>query len=329
MSASQFSAYANMGAGFPMPFINKDCRNDVHLRTLLMPRDSPMSDNVNPSATPMLGIQHIQPTTTKHENGDSDYPIHYQSSSSSSGIDAWRMLPRDGDISGSSASASACPTKSEAGNTVPEYMKSPVNSGSDLSSSRPSSKGSAYKFKNNITMRFSSEEGMGNCGSDSSSSNSNELKLKAANPLKRKHVQYRCPPSSPSTSEFSSNGDSGTFSSTMLITPKPLPGFVLHPTGSHYMPMSMNPSDLDGILSKDCAANNACHPITISVDFGAPRISAQNICLLDRDYIPQEPAMYLGADSSDSPDDRRSPPYKHARHAQECDVTAFRKHIYQ
>jgi hypothetical protein len=315
MSAPQFAAFANIGTGFPMPFTNKDCRSDVHLQTLLMPGDSPMSGIVSNSDSPMSALQHIQPTTTKQGNSDSYYPYRYQSSASS-GMDAGRMIPRDGDISGSSASA--CRTKSEASNTVPNYLKSTGNSESDLSNGSTGSNDKVYKFKNKITMRFSAEEGNGNTGNDSSSSNSNEPKRNPQNKLKRKHVQFRCPPSSNS----SSNGDSVTFSPTILITQKPLPGFVLHPTGSHYIPMSMSPSHLDGILSQNSEVNHACHPVSISVDFGVPRITAQNIRLFDRDYIPQSSAMYSGADSSDGPDDRSSPPYKHARLTLECDGSA-------
>jgi hypothetical protein len=314
MSAPQFAAIANVGAGFPMSFINTDCRNDVHLRTLLMPTDSPMSGIATNNASPMSGDQHIQPTTLKHDYSDSDNPDRYKSSSSS-GIDVGRMLPRDGDISG--PSSNTCPTQSEASNTVPNFLKSPVNSESVLGSGSANGKDKVYKFKSKITMRFSSEEGKGNTGNDSSSSNSNEPKLNSPNKLKRKHV-----PSSHFTSAFGPNGNSGTFSSTILITQKPLPGFILHPTGSHYIPMSMNPSNLDGILSKDGADNNACHPISISVDFGAPRISAENICLINRDYIPQGPAMYSGTDSSDSRADLRSPPYKYTQNIHDCDDSA-------
>lgn len=133
---------------------------------------------------------------------------------------------------------------------------------------------SVYKFKHNITKRFSQEEKKvmtSDSSSLSSGSQDNKCKVKR----KISHGRSRSP------SSFSTNypnSDSSHGSSGVEVT-GPLPGFILHPAGTHYVPLTIHPTDvITEIFKKD----NNCrrkvfHPISIPVNFGGPRVCMKSV----------------------------------------------------
>ena len=161
-------------------------------------------------------------------------------------------------------------------------------------------KSHAYKFKHNITKRFSKERSPWDPKSERSSDsmeNENEQG-------KRKIVSYST--SSPSTeysqylgSEKSSTnscskknkipryqndfGKDGRFDSKLV----PLPAFVLHPLGTHYVPVSIPHTHFKSVFKDDSKGSTAYHPISIPVNFCGPSVSIhtqveqQLICALE------------------------------------------------
>lgn len=143
----------------------------------------------------------------------------------------------------------------------------------------------SYKFKHNITQRFSKEEKQVQ-QSDTSSSSSQENDQK----LKRKFRHGKC--RSPSSSESSPypNSDSSNGNSRMGCSngnaedykPSLLPGFVLHPTGTHYVPLSIHPSHMESNFFNSKSAQqgpSVYHPISIPVNFGGPLLSMRKISI--------------------------------------------------
>ncbi|XP_076110156.1 uncharacterized protein LOC143078960 [Mytilus galloprovincialis] len=161
-------------------------------------------------------------------------------------------------------------------------------------------KSHAYKFKHNITKRFSKERSPWDPKSERSSDSMEDENEQG----KRKIVSYST--SSPSTeysqylgSENNSTnscskknetpryqndfGKDGRFDSKLV----PLPAFVLHPLGTHYVPVSIPPTHFKSVFKDDSKGSTAYHPISIPVNFCGPSVSIhtqveqQLICALE------------------------------------------------
>ncbi|KAH3881381.1 hypothetical protein DPMN_005307 [Dreissena polymorpha] len=154
---------------------------------------------------------------------------------------------------------------------------------SNVESCSDKNDGNVYKFKHNITKRFS-EEGKKMEVSDFVSI-SNENIQKRIKPVFR-HARMGSP-SSMMSSHFSSsdlNGSSSTGESASCINidtklASPLPGFVLHPFGTHYIPITIHPSNL-GCDLFERNKQERCrvfHPITIPVNFSGPLLYLRRI----------------------------------------------------
>ncbi|XP_045165251.1 uncharacterized protein LOC123529109 [Mercenaria mercenaria] len=156
-----------------------------------------------------------------------------------------------------------------------------MDTGSDRNDS------SVYKFKHNITKRFSEETTPKIISPSDSSSISSRENQKRCEKMKRKfrHVRSRCPssissqyPNSDSSNNNSSNGESSGTGDEM----KPslyLPGFVLHPAGTHYIPLSIHPSNVgyDFFAKATQEGPRVFHPISIPVNFSGPLIYMKSI----------------------------------------------------
>lgn len=174
-------------------------------------------------------------------------------------------------------------------------------------SSRNSSVHNVYKFKHNITKRFSQEGKAPACpydGSSSASSREADEELLHHSSMRHKKNKYRHVSSSESTpyptSEHSvtpntASLDSGEENMNKSHSKKicgvkpvadakaaescrcsglPLPGFVLHPSGTHYMPISVSYSSIPDILDVSIDHGpSVFHPISIPVYFCGPVIS--------------------------------------------------------
>ena len=139
----------------------------------------------------------------------------------------------------------------------------------------------SYKFKHNITQRFSQEKQVQQSDTSSSSSQENSHEK-----LKRKFRHGKCrQESSLYQNSDSSNGNgSGDSSSGSMGDFKPslLPGFVLHPSGTHYVPLSIHPSHMGSNFFNSKSAQtgpNVYHPISIPVNFGGPLLSMRKISI--------------------------------------------------
>lgn len=200
-----------------------------------------------------------------------------------------------------SDTTSSCITLQSVNRDISEKEDSSVSRGSPCSSEQNSSDGNGgrdkdcrktnvYKFKHNITKRFS-QEGKPHIKSDTSSTDSREEEGEQG---KQKMMGYRL--GSPETdcsrypgSENSSttnsycsgkntnqryrkdNSREGQFDSKRV----PLPAFVLHPLGTHYVPVTIHPSHFQHVFKDDAKASTAYHPISIPVNFCGPSVSIQ------------------------------------------------------
>ncbi|XP_071158459.1 uncharacterized protein [Mytilus edulis] len=171
--------------------------------------------------------------------------------------------------------------------------------GSSCSSDQNSSEGSnghkvdyhkshAYKFKHNITKRFSQERHPYHHKSDRSSDSMEDENEQG------KQKSMGCRTSSSGTeysrylgSENSSTnsyceknkvpryqndfGSDGRFDSKQV----PLPAFVLHPLGTHYVPVTIHPTHFKNVFKDETntTASSAYHPISIPVNFCGPTVS--------------------------------------------------------
>lgn len=154
-----------------------------------------------------------------------------------------------------------------------------------------------YKFKRRFTKRFSEEvtHAINNL-SDSSSISSKECHL-PCDTMKRKFRDvYSRSPCSTASSNSPQSGSSNNNSSTNgefngsndgdMKSSCYLPGFVLHPSGSYYMPLSIHSSYVSyEILTKASQQESVGnHPIRILVNFGGPLIHMRN-AVVDRKSV--------------------------------------------
>lgn len=173
--------------------------------------------------------------------------------------------------------SSGCTSEQEYGNVykVPQEPVSSFNtynSSATMDTTSDKNDYSVYKFKHNITKRFSQEEKKVNTSDSSSlSSSSQDNKCK----VKRKvcHMRSRSPGS------FSTNYPLSDSSHSSAEVTGPLPGFILHPGGTHYVPLSINPTDaIAEIFKRDSnCRRKVFHPISIPVNFGGPRVCMKSI----------------------------------------------------
>ncbi|XP_060558468.1 formin-J-like isoform X2 [Ruditapes philippinarum] len=169
---------------------------------------------------------------------------------------------------------------------VPTLNNSSSQTSMDTSSDRNDS--SVYKFKHNITKRFSEETTPKMANPSDSSSISSREDQKRCEKMKRKfrHVRSRSPSSIssqyPNSDSSNNNSSSNGESSSTGDEVKPscyLPGFVLHPVGTHYIPLSIHPSNVgyDFFAKATQQGPRVFHPISIPVNFGGPLIYMKNI----------------------------------------------------
>ncbi|XP_063439920.1 uncharacterized protein LOC134721085 [Mytilus trossulus] len=196
----------------------------------------------------------------------------------------------------SEGSVSCITLQSVQGDTA-DRDESNGSSGSLYSSEENSFKGSngskndyhkshAYKFKHNITKRFSKERSPRHHKSDRSSDSmedkneqgkQNKISYSTSSPS-TEYSQYLGSENSSSnsyceTNKISSNqndfGKNGRFDSKQV----PLPAFVLHPLGTHYVPVTIPPTYFKSVFKDDSKGSTAYHPISIPVNFCGPSVS--------------------------------------------------------
>jgi hypothetical protein len=172
--------------------------------------------------------------------------------------------------------------------------------GSTRSEGSGSSLHNPYKFKHNITKRFSQEGKIpANYDGSSSASSKEELEEHVASMRHRKkhprHISSSnstpYPTSDMSGTTGISSPDSGegdkerrkgagvegrdSGADAAQTSSLPLPGFVLHPSGTHYMPMSVSYTTLPDMFQGGGPEHgpSVFHPISIPVHFRGPVIS--------------------------------------------------------
>ena len=162
------------------------------------------------------------------------------------------------------------------------------NSQTSMDTSSDRNDNSVYKFKHNITKRFSEETTPKMANPSDSSSISSREDQKRCEKMKRKfrYVRSRSPSSIssqyPNSDSSNNNSSSNGESSSTGDEVKPscyLPGFVLHPVGTHYIPLSIHPSNVgyDFFATATQQGPRVFHPISIPVNFGGPLIYMKNI----------------------------------------------------
>ncbi|CAG2194560.1 unnamed protein product [Mytilus edulis] len=126
-------------------------------------------------------------------------------------------------------------------------------------------KSHSYKFKHNITKRFSQERRSYHLKSDISSDSMEDGNEQG------KQNQMGCKTSSPGTQHSQYLGSQN--SSTDVIVP--LPAFVLHPLGTHYVPVTIHPTHFKKVFKDETntQASAAYHPISIPINFCGPNVS--------------------------------------------------------
>lgn len=139
------------------------------------------------------------------------------------------------------------------------------NSGStstDTGSDKDKNEYSVYKFKHNFTKRFSLEK-HNTIDASALSFDLQERKSKVKKQVSHdsSHSPSSCSPKSPNSEVTES-----------------LPGFILHPPGTHYVPLTIHPNVISSELSKlDICRPAVLHPINIQVNFSGPRLCIRSI----------------------------------------------------
>ncbi|XP_064604207.1 uncharacterized protein LOC135469621 isoform X2 [Liolophura sinensis] len=168
-------------------------------------------------------------------------------------------------------------------------------------SSRRVDDGSSYKFKQNITLRFSEEKRK---ASDTSSSSSREggskAKVRRKVPKTIKSLSPQSDSSIYPTSEYSCNGNATSstgdnpsqgnmpeehknIKEEFRLNGVSLPGFILHPMGLYYLPISLTESQVSMLglvpfIEASVQQHAALlHPINIPVNFGSNSLTMRSI----------------------------------------------------
>ncbi|XP_071160519.1 uncharacterized protein [Mytilus edulis] len=149
-------------------------------------------------------------------------------------------------------------------------------------------KSHSYKFKHNITKRFSQEKRPYYLKSDVSSDSmedgneqgkQNQMGCRTSSPVTQ-HSQYLGSQNSSTDSYCEQNKvlryqndfeRDGRFNSKQV----PLPAFVLHPLGTHYVPVTIHPTHFKNVFKDETntQASAAYHPISIPINFCGPYVS--------------------------------------------------------
>lgn len=133
---------------------------------------------------------------------------------------------------------------------------------------------SAYKFKLNMRKRFPKKVQV-NSSNNLSSLRYGPQDRKCKMKIRADHCRSQSPCS------FSTNypnSDSSGGSSSVEVTGI-LPGFILHPNGTYYVPVSVYPT---GINAEIFRLDNSCrpsisHPVNISVNFSGPGVCLRSV----------------------------------------------------
>lgn len=187
---------------------------------------------------------------------------------------------------------------------------------SDLSNIEKSSRDNVYKFKHNITKRFSQEghhhhhhNSHHNQPSDTSSNTSSrdfeddqgQFKWKVKHKGRSYHEESEGPggsstsnlddsPSASHSSEVPRRKSMSKSNNSQISEPLQssssssnvaLPGFILHPTGTHYMPISVHNTNVAELFDSNTEHEGmpVFHPISIPVHFRRPVISMPNVTI--------------------------------------------------
>ncbi|CAG2222424.1 unnamed protein product [Mytilus edulis] len=149
-------------------------------------------------------------------------------------------------------------------------------------------KSHSYKFKHKYYKRFSQERRPYHLKSDKSSDSredgneqgkQNKMDCRTSSPGTQ-HSQYLGSQNSSTDSYCEQNnvlryqndfGSDGRFDSKQA----PLPAFVLHPLGTHYVPVTIHPTHFKNVFKDETntQASAAYHPISIPVNFCGPNVS--------------------------------------------------------
>ena len=142
----------------------------------------------------------------------------------------------------------------------------------------------AYKFKHNITQRFSLQEQKVQHSDTSSSCSHEEQNIQLARQsILNKMLSNYTQDSTPYPSSNDDNYTQSAVQNSMKLSEEKalqasetndglcLPAFVLHPSGSHYFPISIHPTNVpQSSLSSDESPAVNFHTVSIPVRFSGP-----------------------------------------------------------
>ncbi|KAL4226542.1 hypothetical protein ACF0H5_014527 [Mactra antiquata] len=187
-----------------------------------------------------------------------------------------------------------------------------ASSQTSMDTSIDKSDSSVYKFKHSITKRFSEESSPKILTPSYISSSSSRECPKRVEKTKRKfrHNRSRSPSSTvssqyPNSDSSNNNGSSNGETSVSTEDIKPsclLPGFVLHPVGTHYIPMSIHPSSVgaDFFTKVTQQKLNVFHPVSIPVSFGGALLYLKSVNITELENVDSGTSLGSGSDGSNS-----------------------------
>ncbi|KAK3103320.1 hypothetical protein FSP39_018468 [Pinctada imbricata] len=266
-----------------------------YLRTLLMPKDLE-------SGMPGSGISGLNGVRSPLKDGCGQMLSvgNMESTYGSSRADANMSVNGSGISDRLSNSSSGGSEKTLNVCDSDQSSNSYAASGSgNISNGGSSHDSSVYKFKHNITKRFSQEEKRElhpAPPSDTSSSSSREEEMeKVKRKYPRQFIRHKARGNALDSSQSGlenpliypnnkyGHGISNVYShcnekDESGAMDVPLPAFVLNPDGTHYIPISIHPSHLGNIIpKKESSELQTYHPISIPVNFGGPHITMRSI----------------------------------------------------
>ena len=293
-----------------------------YLRNLLMPKDAghPHGGNIGSGPLPH-GPGHLH--SSGNENCGPMIPLSMADNMYHGGRGDGSMSINGASISDKMSTESSSVFSEKMINVCDSdqssaYAGSGSGNGSN-GSNGGSQDGSVYKFKHNITKRFSQEEKRELHPAPSCDTSSSSSKEEETEKVKRKYPRQfpRHKPRGYSIDSLHSiteggqsysnhikygHGISNVYShcnekSDQSSSDVPLPAFVLNPKGTHYIPISIHPSYLGNIFSNSENSDlQTYHPISIPVNFGGPYITMRSI-----NTVPPSPTVDLSHGSAKTP----------------------------
>ena len=220
----------------------------------------------------------------------SDYDSHCSDSGIGNRVESmhcstsFTVTTSAGSSSGSFASSSPMDTQSGMHMKEQNYPGSQRMSNSDSECSR----GSSYKFKNHIKLRFSADEDTEKHSPEAISRDSRKQQTDCKPQIFNRDLPMGSvtvtnisapltPPNSASPASSVHAEPKGRPEQEMDNSNK-VPGFALHPTGTFYIPVVISMSQIMPYLSfiSASALSGICHPISIPVVFSGPTVVSQS-----------------------------------------------------